>query len=109
MATERAIDERRREEETAPPALEDLVPIAAVIGAGCEPCAARMVARALQRGSSEPLIERTLGILAAVSAAKCFGAAVGPEIVDRMQRSLQAGREALDRREPPRADPACCG
>ena len=108
MAAERASDERCPGEETAPPVLEDLVPIAAVVGAGCEPCAARMVERALERGSSKPLIQRTLGILAEVSDARCFAAAVGPEIVDRMKRSLRAGRKALDRREPPREDHTGC-
>jgi hypothetical protein len=68
-----------------------------------------MVERALERGSSEPLIRRTLGILAEVSAAKCFAAAVGPEVVDRMKRSLRAGRESLDGREPPREDSTCRG
>jgi alkylhydroperoxidase/carboxymuconolactone decarboxylase family protein YurZ len=107
MAAERAIDERCPGEEAVPPVLEDLVPIAAVVGAGCEPCAARMVGRALQRGSSKPLVQRTLGILAEVSAAKCFAAAVGPEIVDRMKRSLRAGRKALDDHESPHEDPTC--
>ena len=109
MTAVQAIDERCPGAEATPPALEDLVPIAAVIGAGCEPCAARMVERALQRGSSKPLIQRTLGILAEVGAAKCFAAAVGPEIVDRMKRSLRAGRKALDDHEPPREDSRCRG
>jgi alkylhydroperoxidase/carboxymuconolactone decarboxylase family protein YurZ len=109
MAAERAIDEGRPGEETVPPGLEDLVPIAAVVGAGCEPCAARMVERALQHGSSKPLVRRTLGILAEVSAAGCFAAAVGPEIVDRMNRSLRAGRRALDGHESPREGPSSSG
>jgi hypothetical protein len=83
--------------ETASPALEDLIPLAAVIGAGCGPCAERMVARALQHEDARPLVERTLAILTGVSGAKCFEASVGPEVVDRMKRSLRAGRMALDR------------
>jgi hypothetical protein len=67
-----------------------------------------MVERALQGGSSEPLIRRTLGILAEVSAATCFAAAVGPEIVDGMKRSLRAGRKALDNHESPREGPTRC-
>ena len=108
MAGERASDERCPGEETVPPVLEDLLPIAAVVGAGCEPCAARLVEQALRRGASKPLIQRTLGILAEVSAARCFAAAVGPEVVERMKRSLRAGREALDNHEYPQEDPTCC-
>ena len=105
MPAERAMDEQCCGSETAGAALEDLVPIAAVVGAGCERCAARMVERALRRGISEPLIERTLGIVAQVSTAECFATAVGVEVVDRMRRSLLAGREALGRRETPPAEP----
>jgi hypothetical protein len=68
-----------------------------------------MVGRAIQRGSSAPSIAQTLGILSEVSAAKCFEAAVGPEVVERMKRSLRAGRKVLDHRKAPPADPACCG
>ncbi len=81
--------------ETASPVLEDLISLAAVIGAGCEPCAERMVGRALQHQEAKPFVERSLAILAGVSAAKCFAAAVGQEAVDRMRRSLRAARNAL--------------
>jgi hypothetical protein len=106
MATERA-EAQPAGPETTPPVLGDLIPLAAVIGAGCEPCAQRMVWRALQHEGARPLVERTLAILAAVSAAECFADAVGPEAIDRMNRSLRAGRKALDRPRPVRS--AGCG
>jgi len=106
MAIDRG-DERDTRQATASPALEDLIPLAAVIGAGCAPCAERMVARALVREDARPLVERTLAILAGVSGAKCFEDAVGPETVDRMKRSLRSGRRALDRTR--RDETTCCG
>jgi len=106
MAAERA-DGRDTGQVTASPVLEDLIPLAAVIGAGCGPCAERMVARALVREDARPLVERTLSILAGVSGAKCFEDAVGPETVDRMKRSLRSGRRALDRTR--RDETTCCG
>jgi hypothetical protein len=108
MAAERTTDKQCCGSDPGRPVLEDLVPIAAVIGAGCEPCAARMVERALRHGSPGPLIERTLGVIAHVSAADCFTRAVGAEVVGRMERSLRAGRKAL-RRDSPGGDATCCG
>jgi hypothetical protein len=89
------------------PALEDLVPLAAVVAAGCQPCAERMVARALEREGAMPFVARTLAILAEVSAAKCFAEAVGPETTERMRRCVRAGRNALDRQ--PTLRTTCCG
>ena len=107
MSAERANDAQHIARKAVLPALEDLVPLAAVIGAGCEPCAERMVARALERDDAKPFVARTLAILAGVSAAKCFAEAVGPETVERMKRSLRAGRNALDR--PATGRTTCCG
>jgi hypothetical protein len=106
MGAERS-DGRDAGEVVATPLLEDLIPLAAVIGAGCEPCAERMVARALAHEDAGPLVERTLAILAEVSGAKCFEGAVGPEAVVRMKRSLRAGHKALDRTR--RGETTCCG
>jgi hypothetical protein len=78
-----------------------------VIGAGCEPCAERMVARALERENARPSVERTLAIVAEVAGAKCFAEAVGPETLGAMKRSLRAGRNALDR--PPTRRTTCRG
>lgn len=89
------------------PALEDLVPLAAVIAAGCEPCTEKMVARALEREDARPYVARTLAILANLSAAKCFVDAVGPQTTERMTRSLRAGRNAYDRQAAGRT--TCCG
>lgn len=77
------------------PRLEDLIPIAVVIAAGCETCAQRMIQRALQQGSTKPLIKRTLGIVAHLRTLDCFAQAVGPEVVARMKGPLQAGERAL--------------
>ncbi len=97
MSVERADATQDVGRKPALPALEDLVPLAAVIAAGCEPCAERMVARALEREDAKPFVARTLAILAGLSAAKCFAEAIGPETAERMKRSLRAGRNALDR------------
>ena len=107
MATERA-EAQPAGPQTVPPFLGDLIPLAAVIGAGCEPCAQRMVRRALQHEDARPLVGRTLAILAAMAAEKCFGDAVGPDALDRMERSLRAGRKALERERAPERT-ACCG
>ena len=104
MSAERADD---AQDVGRKPVLEDLVPLAAVIGAGCEPCAERMVARALEREDAKPFVARTLAILAGVSTGKCFAEAVGPETMERMKRALRAGRNALDRSGAART--TCCG
>jgi len=98
MSPERSSQTRDVGRKPAPPSLDDLVPLAAVIGAGCAPCAERMVARALEREDARPSIERTLAILARVAGATCLAEAVGPESVERMKRSLRAGQKALDSR-----------
>jgi hypothetical protein len=107
MPAERANEQRHAGPETTPPFLEDLVSLAAVIGAGCAPCAERMVERALQHEGLKPLVEQTLAILDGIAAARCFADAVGGETADRMKRSLRAGRNALDRLGAERA--GCCG
>jgi AhpD family alkylhydroperoxidase len=82
--------------------LEELIPIAVVIAAGCESCAEKMVHRALERGSSAREIDRTLAIVANLKSLGCLAEAVGPEVVERMAGPLRAGRKALD-------SEACCG
>ena len=84
--------------------LQELVPIAVVIGAGCERCAERMVQRAVQRGNARPLIERTLGIAEYVGSAECLLRAVGPDVIARMERSLRAARKALSEAGPSSED-----
>jgi hypothetical protein len=80
--------------ERTTPRLEDLIPIAVVIAAGCEGCAERMVQRALRRGSAWP-IQQTLGIVAHLRSRDCFVQAVGAEVIARMEKPLEAGMKAL--------------
>ena len=77
------------------PKLEDLIPIAVVIAAGCESCAEKMVARALEQGSSRRHIQKTLGIVAHMQKLDCLAQAVGEEVVARMERPLAAGTKTL--------------
>lgn len=92
----------------ATPRLQDLIPIAVVIAAGCEGCAERMVSAALARGAARPHIERTLEIVAHLRSRDCFAQAVGPEVVARMAGPLAAGRKALDAPDPVSEDRTCC-
>jgi hypothetical protein len=77
------------------PRLQDLIPIAMVIAAGCEPCAEKMVNRALQEGNSWQDIDKTLRIIGSMQSLDCFAKAVGPEAVARMSKPLAAGRRTL--------------
>lgn len=77
------------------PKLEDLIPIAVVIAAGCESCAEKMVAKAVQQGSSWRNIQKTLGVVAHLQKLDCLAQAVGEEVVARMEKPLAAGRETL--------------
>jgi hypothetical protein len=87
--------------------LDDLIPIAVVIAAGCESCAEKMVSRALRQGSAPAQVERTLGIVAKLRSLDCLTEAVGPEVVARMAKPLEAGRRAL--RAADDSTPTCCG
>ncbi len=82
---------------TPAPKLEDLIPIALVIAAGCESCAEKMVTRALEQGSPWRHIHKTLQVAATLQKLECFAQAVGPEAVARMTGPLAAGRGALQR------------
>ncbi len=68
-----------------------------VIVGGCESCAEKMVERALHEGSSFQNIDKTLRIVAGMQKLGCFANAVGPEVVSRMDKPLEAGRRTLDR------------
>jgi hypothetical protein len=100
--------------EQGAPGLEEVIPIAVVVAAGCERCAETMVQRALLHGSTRALIARTLAIVGRVCSAGCFRQAVGPEVVARMEASLQSAQKAALRKaqrwengqEPPRGDDA---
>ena len=77
--------------------LQNLIPIAMVIVGGCESCAEKMVQRALLEGSTFQEIDKTLRIVAGTQKLSCFASAVGPEIIARMEKPLEAGRRTLDK------------
>lgn len=79
----------------AEPRLQDLIPIAAVIVGGCESCAENMVARALKEGSSWEDIDKTLRILAGLQKLDCFAKAIGPEVINRMNKPIAAAHRTL--------------
>lgn len=91
------------------PGFEDLIPIAVVIGAGCERCTARLVRRARRRGAPEALISRTLGIAAQLCSADCLVRAVGPEVAGRARQASRAGEEALHQEQGRGEHCGCCG
>jgi hypothetical protein len=109
MTQIRQAGREHRTGEAAPPRLEDLVPIAVVIAAGCERCAESAVRRALRNGSARPLVERTLGIVERLCSTDCFVQAVGAEVIARMAQPLQAGRRATQEAAAARPGQACCG
>jgi hypothetical protein len=88
-------DENQGQCAVPEPNLEDLIPIALVVAAGCESCAEKAVARALEHGSPRRHIQKALQIIAKTQKLDCFAKAVGPEVVARMERPLAAGRRTL--------------
>ncbi len=66
-----------------------------VIVGGCETCAEKMVARALNEGSSWQDVDKTLRIVAGMQKLGCFANAVGPDIIARMDKPLAAGMKTL--------------
>ncbi|MBZ5589741.1 MAG: hypothetical protein LAO05_14380 [Acidobacteriia bacterium] len=89
--------------------LEDVIPIAVVIAAGCERCAERMVERALSQGTPGHLVRLTLAIVARVRSTGCFVRAVGPEVIARMEKPLQAGSKTLRESGLSTEERPCCG
>ena len=77
------------------PRLQDLIPIAVVIAGGCEPCAERMVDRALNEGSSWEDIDKTLRILSGMQKLYCFVKAIGPEAIARMDKPIATAQKTL--------------
>ncbi len=78
--------------------LEALIPIAVVIAGGCEPCARRMVLRALDLGVSPRQVKKTLAVVGHLHRQQCFADSVGAEVIARMERPLATARRTL--REP---------
>jgi hypothetical protein len=75
--------------------LQDLIPIVMVIVGGCEPCAEKMVTRAVEQGSSLQDIDKTLRIIANMQKQDCFAKPVGRNVVARMEKPLSAGWKTL--------------
>lgn len=86
----------RPQEAGDAPKLEDLVPIATVIAAGCEGCAERMVRRAVEAGSAHRHVLRTVAIVADLRERECFRTNIAPEVVERMKGPLERARKTLD-------------
>jgi alkylhydroperoxidase/carboxymuconolactone decarboxylase family protein YurZ len=95
MTSAHRVSRLRDPSERGESRLADLIPIAVVIGAGCERCAKTMVERALRRGSAEVWIDETLRVVEHLPSLDCFRQAVGPEAIGRMEKSLEAGRKTL--------------
>lgn len=75
--------------------LRNLIPIGVAIAAGCEPCAARTVARALEEGSPPGDVDRALRIVSGMLETGCFVRAAGADVIARMAKPLDAARKAL--------------
>jgi hypothetical protein len=86
----------RPEEGSAREKLEDLIPIAVVIAAGCESCAEGMVRRAVEAGTAPRHILRTIAIVADLHESECFRKSIAPEVVERMKGPLARARKILD-------------
>lgn len=86
----------RPEAAVAPARLEDLIPIAVVLAAGCETCAERMVRHAVEAGSERRHILRTIAIAADLRERESFRANVAPEVVERMAGPIARARATLD-------------
>jgi len=89
--------------------LQNLIPIAVVVVGGCEPCAAKMVTRALAQGSSWQDVDETLRILADMQKQQCVAKALGPDAVARMEKPLAAGRSTLEQARPGDSAIGDCG
>jgi alkylhydroperoxidase/carboxymuconolactone decarboxylase family protein YurZ len=96
LTTEAPHPRARTEEDGARERLEDLIPIAVVITAGCESCAESMVRRAVEAGSAPRHVLRTLAIVADLSERECFRKNIAPEVVARMKGPLARARKTLD-------------
>jgi len=98
-------------EESEPPRhrLADLIPLAAVIAGGCEPCAEKMVRRAVENGTPRRLISRTLRILTDLRSRGCFADAAGAEVAQRMQQPLAAATRVLAEVAGKTGGDGCCG
>jgi hypothetical protein len=86
----------RRQDRSDHPKLEDLIPIAVVIAAGCEGCADRLVRRAIAAGSAARHVLRTIAIVADLRERECFRTNIAPDVIERMEGPLARARKTLD-------------
>ena len=75
--------------------IENLMPIGILAALGCETCAAKAVAWALEQGSSTEEVERAIRTVEAMQKLDCFRQQFGPEAAGRLQKPLTAARTAL--------------
>jgi AhpD family alkylhydroperoxidase len=75
--------------------LQNLIPIAVAVAAGCERCAESTVARALGSGSARRHVQQTLRIVESVREMDCFAKAAGADSVRRMDKPLEAAWKAI--------------
>jgi alkylhydroperoxidase/carboxymuconolactone decarboxylase family protein YurZ len=76
--------------------LKNLIQIGVVIGAGCIPCTKLLVEKAIESGCAKEEIEEVLSIVSSLQNSECFCRGVGQEVVDRMKKPLEVGREVLE-------------
>ncbi len=79
------------------PILQDLVPIAVVIGCGCEPCAEAAVMRALKQGSSPRHVQELLRIVSCMCTLDCLIRSVGSDRMVRMEKALSAATKTIQK------------
>jgi hypothetical protein len=73
--------------------VENLIPIGVVIALGCETCAEKVVAWALDQGSSFEDVERALQTVAAMQKLDCFKETFGAAPIEK---PLAAARRTLE-------------
>jgi hypothetical protein len=101
--------QRTQASDLAAGPLDDLIPVAVAVAAGCERCTERAIHRALERGNPHPAVARTLAIVSHIRGRDCFADAVGPQVIARMEGPLRTGEKTLDAAKPAAAEPRCCG
>ncbi len=79
--------------------LEDLVPIAIVITAGCEKCTQKFINNAIANGCSKEQVKEIVSIVDSIHQLDCFQKAVGQEIVNRMKKPLEVAKEILEKNQ----------
>jgi len=76
--------------------MEDLIPIAVVIGVGCKPCTKFYINKALEKGCLKDDLKKVISIAESLEKSECLRKAVGEEQVDRMKEPLKIAKELLE-------------